>query len=650
MRIIAAKSSPYQRLFEPILIGNVRIRNRFVMPALGTKFGTEYGGITQRYIDFLVERAKGGVGLIVTGNACVDWPRGKVGGSPFRLDDEKFISGFNELAESMILHGARIAVQLQFSGRLTGFSATEGMRPVAPSETPLCPGGERPQALTSDEIQDIIGRFANAAFLAKQAGIDAVELHGAHGYLPGQFLSPFTNKRTDGYGGSKKQRVRFCVELVKAVRVAVGPQYPIIYRMSAEERVEGGLQLHESEWFASRLEEAGVDAFHITAGIYESRNWMFPSMGVENGCYVPLAEGIKKVVSVPVIAVGKMNDPGMAEEILKRGQADMIAMGRALIADPELPHKAKEGRIDEIRPCIYCNECIGRLYQNWRVRCCVNPYVGEEGKPKTRPGARKKRVLVIGGGPAGMMSASVAAERGHEVVLCEKNSVLGGKLHLAGQPAFKAEIRPFIDYLIRLTLKAGVSVNTNTCVTSEVYGNQAFDTVIVATGARPAEPNFLNNSGKKILSAEQVLTDHSLTGERVAVVGAGRVGCETAEFLAEQGKKVTLTEMLEEIAPDMHVLGRELIIQKLDASGVRVWTGVKVSEWKPQGLLFTDETSQEHLVEVDDVVFSGGYVPEKKILGIVQGMAPEVYAIGDSKEPRSILDAVAEGCSIGLMI
>jgi 2,4-dienoyl-CoA reductase-like NADH-dependent reductase (Old Yellow Enzyme family)/thioredoxin reductase len=613
-------------------------------------FGTEYGGITQRYIDFLVERARGGVGLIVTGNSCVDWPRGKVGGNPFRLDDERFISGFNELAESVRVHGARVAAQLQFSGRLATRSATGGIRPVAPSEMPLSPDGERPSALTIDEIRDVIGKFARAAFLAKQAGLDAVELHGAHGYLIGQFLSPFTNRRTDAYGGTREGRVRFAVELVTAVRTAVGPDYPIIYRMSADERIEGGLTLDESQWFASRLEKAGVDAFHVTAGIYESRNWMFPSTGVENACNVPLAEGIKKAVSVPVIAVGKINDPGVAEEILQQGRADMVAMGRALIADPELPKKAKEGRLDDIRPCIYCNECIGRLYRNWRVRCSVNPHVGEEGRPKAPPPLKKKRVLVVGGGPAGMEAAIVAAARGHEVVLCERNSALGGRLHLAGRPSFKAEIRPLIEYFVRLISEAGVTVKTDTRVTPEWLQAHDFDAIVVATGAIPATPNFPNNSGKEVLSVDQVLTDQPPMGERVAVIGAGRVGCEVAEFLAEQGKRVTLAEMLEEVAPDLHVLGKERIVQKLDELGVQVWTGVTVSELTPQGLIVTDRTSGDHLIEVDSVVFAGGYIEDEKTMQMAQGAAPEVYAIGDCKEPRTILDAVAEGSCVEWML
>jgi len=640
-------STVYPKLFEPIAIGPLQIRNRLVMPAIGTMFGTEYGGITQRYIDFLVERARGGVGLIITGNSCVDWPRGKVGGNPLRLDDEKFLAGFNEMAESVKSHGARIVVQLQFSGRLTNLLATEGMQPVAPSKTPLSPGGEQPKALRPSKIQEIIGKFVGAALLAQKAGLDGIELHGAHGYLMGQFLSPFTNRRKDAYGGSRGGRIRFVVELVSAIRAAVGPRYPIIYRMSADERMEGGLRLNESQWFASRLEEAGVDAFHITAGIYETRHWMFPDMGMEKGCNVPLAEGMKKAVSVPVIAVGKITGPDMAEELLQQGRADMVAMGRALIADPELPNKAKEGRVDEIRPCIYCNECIGRLYRNWRVRCTVNPYVGEEGKPKASPLMEKKRILVIGGGPAGLEAATVATIRGHEVTLCERNATLGGLLHLAGRPSFKADIRPLIEYLLRRISKAGVTVKTDTRVTPEWLKTNCFDTIVVASGGIPASPNFIDHSGKEILSAEKVLTDQPTMGERVGVIGAGRVGCEVAEFLADQGKKVTLVEMLEEVAPDLHILGKERFIRQFEKLGVQVWTGVKVSEVTPQGLLLTDKASKEHLIKVDSVVFAGGYTADEKTVQMARGSVREVYAIGDCREPHSILDAIAEGNRIG---
>jgi 2,4-dienoyl-CoA reductase-like NADH-dependent reductase (Old Yellow Enzyme family)/thioredoxin reductase len=563
------------------------------------------------------------------------------------LDDEKFISGFNELAESVKSYGARIAVQLQFSGRLTNLSATEGIQPVAPSETPLSPGGEEPKALIPDEINYIIEKFARAAFLAKQAGIDAVELHGAHGYLIGQFLSPFTNKRTDAYGGSREGRVRFGTELVRAIRDAVGPKYPIIYRMSADERMEGGLGLNESQWFASRLEEAGVDAFHVTAGIYETRAWMFPAMGMEKGCNVPLAEGIKKAVSVPVIAVGKIPNPDIAEEILEQGRADMIAIGRPLIADPELPNKAEEGRVEDIRPCIYCNECIGRLYRNWRIRCSVNPCVGEEGIVKVLPPAKKKRILVIGGGPAGMEAACVASIRGHEVALCEKNSSLGGQLHLASRPSFKEDIRPLIDYFVRVISKAGVTIKTDTCVTSEWLKKHHFDAIVVATGAVSASPNLVNHSGKEILSVEKVLMDQPPMGEYVGVIGAGRVGCEVAEFLADQGKKVIVIEMLEEVAPDLHILGRERFIRQFEKLGVQVWTGVKVSEVTPQGLLLIDKASKQHLIKVDSIVFAGGYTADEKTVQMARGSVREVYAIGDCREPHSILDAIAEGNRIG---
>jgi len=620
------------------------------MPAIGTMFGTEYGGITQRYIDFLVERARGGVGLIVTGNSCVDWPRGKVGGNPLRLDDDKFLAGFNELAEAVKLHGARLMTQLQFSGRLTNLVATEGIQPVAPSETPLSPGGERPRALTIQDIREIIEKFARAALLARKAGLDGIEVHGAHGYLPGQFLSPFTNRREDAYGGNGEGRARFCIELVGAIRSAVGSGFPIIYRMSADERMEGGLQLDESQWFASRLEEAGVDAFHVTAGIYETRNWMFPDMGMEKGCNVPLAEGIKKVVSVPVIAVGKITGPHMAEEILEQGQADLVAMARPLIADPDLPNKAKEGRVNEIRPCIYCNECIGRLYRNWRVRCTVNPYVGDEGKREAPFSAKKRRILVIGGGPGGMEVARVAAARGHKVTLCEKKDRLGGLLHLAGKPSFKADLRSLVDYYLRQISRTNITVKTKTRVTRGWLKNRRFDTIVVATGGIPLIPKFDNRSEKEILSVEKVLMGSSCTGKRVGVIGAGRVGCEVAEFLAEQGRKVILVEMLEEVAPDLHILGRERVLRQLEKLSVQVLTGVKVVEVNPKGLSVTDKRSQMGLIEVDSVVFAGGYGADEKTVQMLKGGGPEVFTIGDCKEPRSILDAITEGNRIGSLL
>ncbi len=378
----------FRKLFEPIQIGNIQLRNRIVMPAMGTQLASDTGAVTERLIDYHVERARGLVGLNITEVACVDSPLGKTIVNQLRIDHDRYVPGLNHLAQSIHACGGKIAVQLHHAGRQTSLAVTDGLQSVSASDVEyydrhgIPPGAwvSKPRPLTIEEIEGLVEKFADSADRAKRAQMDAVEVHGAHGYLIGQFLSPYTNKRTDGYGGSLERRMRFALEILQRVREKVGAHFPVIFRISADEMIPEGLKLGEAKVICKTLENAGVDAINVSAAIYESEHWCEQPMATPRGCLTHLSAGIKEAVGVPVIAVGRINDPTLAERILQEGKADMVAMGRALLADPELPRKAREGRLEDIRKCTACNiGCIYRVgWQGLSISCQVNPSVGRE--------------------------------------------------------------------------------------------------------------------------------------------------------------------------------------------------------------------------------------------------------------------------------
>jgi len=632
------------KLFEPFKIGTMKLKNRIVMPPMGTNFSTEDGLVTQRLKNYYVERAKGGVGLIIVEGAYVE-PRGKGSIRQLAVDHDNKIPGLRELATAVQAKGAKIALQLFHGGRQS-HSSIIGTQPVSASEVPCHLTGETPRALTLTEIKDVVEAFAEAARRAKESGFDAVEIHGAHGYLINQFLSSLTNRRIDQYGGDVKKRTRFLLEILERVRKKVGDDYPVLCRINGDDYIEGGITLEEAKTIAKMLEAGGVDALHVSGGIYDSSVPVTTApMALSRGIMVHLAAGIKEVVNVPVIAVGRINDPELADEILREGKADLVSMGRALLADPYLPQKAAIEVLDEINRCTACDECISKLFFNEDIVCSINASLGKEEEYKIKKAYVQKRVLVVGGGPAGMEAARVSALRGHEVILCEKSKRLGGQLNLAAVPPHKEEIKNIATYLESQIRKLGVKVILGEAVTPQMVEKIKPDVVFIATGSVPNIPENMIVKAGDIVTAHDLLSGLVSVGERVVVVGGGMVGVETAEFLAEKGKKVTILEMLGRIGMDMVPMVITLLYRRLKGLGVVMLTNAKVEKITRESVVY-EKGGKKQTVPADSVVLAMGSKPNSGLMKALEGKVHELYAIGDADKPSKVLKAIHDGYRI----
>jgi 2,4-dienoyl-CoA reductase-like NADH-dependent reductase (Old Yellow Enzyme family)/thioredoxin reductase len=647
----------FKVLFSPIKIGTMELKNRIAMPAMGTNYAEPDGMMSEREIAWHVARARGGCALNVTEIANID-PLGKgIPGCPSIWDD-KFIPGFAELAKAIHTHSGKLAIQLHHAGRGAMSMVIGDQKPVGPSAIsyPPSPGWpfevEPPRELTEDEIWDLIDKFGEGARRARDAGADAVELHGGHGYGIAQFMSAESNKRTDSFGGSLGGRMKFPVEIIKSIRSKVGADYPIVFKICGQEMVAGGRTLEETVVAASILEDAGADCICVSRGSYSSLHYVQPPAGLPQGAWLFDVEAVKKAVSIPVMAVGKIGDPLFAEHILRQGKADLVAMGRGLIADPDLPNKAAEGRLDDIRYCIYCNTCIHEL-NNFPgyVRCAINAEAGRETEMTMTPTKKPKKVLVAGGGPGGLEAARVAALRGHKVTLYEQSDKLGGQFRIASIPPMKQELTMAIKYLSGQVKKAGVKVEMGKKVTPEVVEELKPDVVIVATGGQPLIPRGIPGANRKrVVTAHDVLTEKVRTGHKVAILGGGMVGCETAEFLSQRAKDVTIIEMLDDIAMDVGMFSKPYLMERLDTWGVKAMTGAQVKEITGDGVVVEKDGKKETISGIDTVVLAMGAKPVKRLAAQLKGKVAEVYVIGDASEPRMVVNAVAEGSEIARKI
>lgn len=638
-----------KKLFQPINIGSIKVKNRIVMPAMTTVLANENGAVTERLVDYYTTRAMGGVGLIVTDATCIDHPVGKIAhATQLRIDRDKFIPGLNELVKSVHRYGAKIASQLHHAGRQTTLEYTEGNQPVSASNVYDPVFNVQPRTLRINEVEDLIEKFGEGARRAKTAGFDAVEIHGAHGYLIQQFLSAYTNKRTDKYGGSLDRRMTFALEILRRVREKVGDKFPIIFRLSAEEHVRGGLTLKDTKLIARKLEKTGVDALNISSGMDETPPEYKPySMAVPRGCFVHYAAAIKELVNVPAITVGRINDPLLAESILQEGKADLVAMGRALIADPELPKKAREGRLDDIRKCTACETCNMRVREGLRLGCAINAAAGEEKESRLVRVAKPKQILVVGGGPAGMEAARISALRGHETILYDENEQLGGQLRISTKPPHKEELSNILEYLSNQIKKLDIEVKLGKRVIASMVQQVNPDAVILATGARPLVPGIPGVNNKNVVTAWDVLAGKVEVNEEILVAGGGQVGCETSEFLAEKGKRITIVEMLNDVALDAAPGARALLLKRLCEQEVKILTNSIIYEITKGGVSILDkESSRRKSIRAENIVLSLGAKPNVELFKELKGKVKELYRIGDCVKPRKIIDAIYEGFHI----
>jgi len=640
---------PLRRLFSPLRIKSLTLKNRIVMPPMTTLLAGPNGEITDRLIAFYAARAQGGAALITVETAEVHPYTHNVslGDRGFTaIYDDRFLAGFRRLTDQLHAAGAKVSLQLHHAGGAM-MMLDPAQPPLAPSAIP-CPGGAVPRALAIAEIEEIVEAFGAGARRAREAGFDAVDIHGGHGYLIAQFLSPYFNRRTDRYGGDLSGRVRFAVEVLRAVRKNVGDDFPVIFRFSADERVPGGRTTAESAVIAPRLVDAGADCLSITTGMHFTFLYTVAPMGMPQGLNVESAAAVKATVDVPVMVVGKMNDPLLAESVLAAGKADLIAIGRGVIADPELPNKLQCGQSEDIRWCIACNQgCFGGLLAGLPFTCLVNPDAGRESEPRPEPAGRPKRVLVAGGGPAGMEAARSAALRGHKVALYERDQQLGGQFFLASVPPRKQEISPYLRYIERELPKAGVEVVLGHALTPAVVEGVKPDVVIVATGSEPLIPEVPGIDGGNVVTAHDVLAGKVWTGQRILVVGGGQVGCETAEFLARYGKQVTIVEMRSEIAPDVPMVPKAPIIHALEQAGITLLTSTKVVEITADGAVVERGGHRQAVRDIDTIVLAAGARSANPLACALEPLAPEVYLIGDAKNPGSAMDAIAAGMEIG---
>lgn len=642
-----------QRLFEEGRIGELSIKNRIVMAPMGIVGLTEPNGmITQRGIDYFIERAKGGVGLIITGLFLpildIEFgPLKELGISPVpRIDSPDVLPQLEKLAEGVHGYGARIAIQLTAGfGRVLDphIVGPLGIETTGPSPMPnVWDLGVITRELAAEEIERIVESCGTAAGMIKAAGIDAIELHGHEGYLLDQFMTSLWNKRTDKYGGDLSGRLRFPLEIIKVIKEKAGENFPVIYRYAIDHYIEGGRRVPESLEIARRLEQAGVDALHVDAGCYDNWYWPHPPIYQPPGCMVHVAEIVKPAVSIPVITVGRLGYPDLAEGVLREGKADFIALGRPLLADPEWPLKVQEGRLEDIRPCIGCHDgCLGRIVHVHPLSCAVNPATGNERELEILPAERKKSVLVIGGGIAGMEAARVAALRGHAVTLYEKRDRPGGHLVEGSVPEFKSDVRLLIEYYLTQLRKLNVRIEFNKEVIPDLVKKMEFDVVVVAKGSAPVVPDIPGIEKDRVISAIDVLEGGVKVGENVLIAGGGLVGCEVAVYLAQKGRRVTLVEMQGEILPAVFEANKQYLHKMLAENGVRMLTNTALARITDTGAVLVNKHHRyEAEVAADTVVLAVGLKPEDGLLRDLEGRAAELYHVGDCREPGRIMDAV----------
>ncbi|MFC1995305.1 FAD-dependent oxidoreductase [Chloroflexota bacterium] len=642
-----AKAKMFPKLFQRGSIGRMKLNNRIIKAPTETHLSAPDGSVTERLIRHYKEVARGGAGLIIVEYASIDNKASKASACQLGVADNQYIAGLSLLTRAIQNEGVKVALQLAHCGRqrFLGIPPIKAASPIPWEELYLRFGAAvMPEELTFDEIQEIVEDFGDAAKRTMTAGFDMVEIHGAHGYLITNFLSPRTNKRTDWYGGSLENRMRILVEIVRDIRAKVGANFPLSVRLSGTEYESDGVMIEDTIETAKAIEKLGVDIIHVSGGNHHQELYETSPMGMPLGIHVWAAEAIKKAVQIPVIASGSITTPELAEDILKKNRADFISLGRPLWADPYWPQKAKEGRPEDIRPCIRCNDgCLRRGSAPSRaILCTVNAAVGDEEEFEITPAERPKKVAVVGGGPAGMEAARVCALRGHEVTLYEKRKLCGALVE-ASVPEFKMDLRQLMRYFVTQIEKLKIKVTYDEA-TVDTIKNGGFDALIVAVGGVPVTLDIPGIDKSIVTTALEVLRGKTPPGQRVHIVGGGVVGTEVGLFLAEQGKEVIFTTRQDELMNGLTFYDRLFYEQRLAKQKVTIYTGKRLERVLDSGAVVVDRYGKRQEILADSIVINAGFAPQTALIEQFEKETDiEVYAVGDCMSPRVIFEAVHEG-------
>lgn len=642
-------------LFQPIQIGPMNVKNRLLMSAMSINFGVDEDGyVTDQLIQYMVARARGGVGMMLVGGGGIHPSGAELPDLP-ALWDDNCIPALGRMVEAVKPFDCRLGVQLMHGGRQSYHD-----HKVAPSAIPA-PAVVKgvPKALEAGEIRMLAGAFGDAALRCRRAGFDFIEIHAAHGYLINQFMSPNANRRTDDYGGSYENRIRFLMEVMDDIRSKCGADFPVGVRINGEDYIDDGWTLPDAQQLAPLLEKKGAAYLHVSAGVYGSRQLTIPSMYVEQGCFIDLAATVKPTVSIPVIAVGRIKSPELADRIIGERKADMVALGRSLLADPQWPAKAKAGEVERIRPCVGC--CLGCIHTVLQLEpggCVVNPDVGREYLlqqiAKTN---RAQKLLVVGGGPAGLAAARMAALHGHQVVLCEQDSEVGGALRLAAKAPGRGELGDPIAFLEREIRDLRVDIRLGTPLSDTLLDEVAPDTVIMATGSLPEIPlvKGVYDTRMQVVTVTEVLSGESEPGRNIVVWGGNQAGLALADYLSDSsadqqagnGRCVTVLHAKSHFGEEMSSNDRYYLRERLNRAGVALIKGVVLEKILDDSVQCRIAQRSEVIGPCDTLVLADRFVPLRDAAKLLKRRKIPIQFIGDAKEPRHLMYAMSEGEEIG---
>ena len=641
-----------KHLFSPINIGALEVKNRLVMPPMGINFGVdEQGFVTDQLKEYFIARARSGTGMMLVGGVAVH-PTGLDLPKLPRIWDDEYIPGFRKMTDAVCEYDGKFGIQLLHGGR----QCYHGQG-VAPSPLPALGVVKGiPKELTISEIGEMVEAFGDSARRSEEAGFDFVEIHGAHGYLITEFLAPNSNCRQDEYGGSFENRIRFLLEVFRNIKKKTSSKFPVGIRINGDDYIKDGWVLEDAKKIAPILEKEGAAYLHISAGIYGSYppGISIPSMYAEQGVFIPLAEEVKKGVSIPVIGVGRIKNPEHADRLIKEGSVDMVSMGRAHLADPELANKARTGNLSDIRPCLgCCLGCVSRVFSLEEASCVMNPRVGREFLLKGEKEALSpKKILVLGAGPAGLAMSRVASMRGHKIILCDEKGYLGGMLRVASLPPGRKELGDLIKYYQRELNKLQVEIKINVIVDEKLIESENPDEIVIATGSQPKIPIIkgLFKTKMNVQTATDVLEEESCVGDRVIVLGGNMIGLEIADFLSEKGKKVAVLHQGEHFADEMAGNDRVFLRERLKNENVELYKKISIKAFLPNGIIFYIKDKEIKLDGYEDIVISMGMDSIRSVANIFKQNDIPVHIIGDAKSPRGLLESQSEADELGRSI